>query len=74
MTYADYQNTEPVFQDGPSDDPDPITVTLNLTTNQFLTLRQAIMGVWDTAHDRKNWMYVSHLSELLALIDQAAKP
>jgi hypothetical protein len=72
MTYAKDHDPDD-FQDGPSDLPDPIALTLNLTGPQVLTLRQAIMGVWDAAHKRENWMYVSHLSELLALVDQAEK-
>jgi hypothetical protein len=73
MTYADYQNTEPAFQDGPSDHPDRIRLTLNLTGPQVITLRAALHEVQDRAAKTSNHARVSHIAELLSTIAQAVK-
>jgi hypothetical protein len=72
MTYADYQNTEPAFQDGPSDD-GPITVTLNLTDLQVLTLRNSLLESRNLADYHQLWDKVSHVRELLLIVDKAIK-
>jgi hypothetical protein len=61
------------WADGPSDAPDRIRLTLNLTGPQVITLRAALAECTDRAAAKREWSKVSHLDALSATIQRAAK-
>lgn len=58
------------------DEPDPIAIRLPLTTSQVLTMRNALQDAKDHARTSSGIFAsvnkISHINELLALIDQEA--